>query len=69
MHPKIWVELTAIAQAKSQVKRGATRALNSAMDFIEGEINVKIYIGIKMNVKFFQLFNHLTLSKTIYSKF
>ena len=67
MHTKIWVELTAIAQAKTQMKRGATRALNSAMDLIEGKINVEIYIDIEMNVKFFQLFNRLTLSNTLYS--
>ena len=38
MHPKIWVEMTAIAQAKIQVKRkrGAARALNEAMNIIEG---------------------------------
>ena len=36
MHPKIWVEMTAIAQAKTQVNRGAARALNEAMNIIEG---------------------------------
>ena len=69
MHPKIWVELTAIAQAKTQVKRGATRALNSAMDLIEGEINFEKSIDTEINVKYFQLFNRIKLLKTIVSKF
>ena len=68
-HPKIWVELTAIAQAKTQVKRGATRALNSAMDLIEGEINFEKSIDTEINVKYFQLFNRIKLLKTIVSKF
>ena len=37
MDPKIWVEMTAITQAKTLVKRGATWALNEAMDIIKGE--------------------------------
>ena len=69
MHPKIWVELTAIAQAKTQVKRGATRALNSAMDLIEGEINFEKSIDTEINVKYFRLFNRVKLSKNIFSKF
>jgi len=36
IHPKIWLEFKAIEQAKTQVLRGTTRALNSAMDLIEG---------------------------------
>ena len=46
MHPKIWVEMTAIAQAKIQVKRkrGAARALNEAMDIIEGA-NTNFYLN------------------------
>ena len=57
MYPKIWVEMTAIAQAKTQVKRGTTRALNEVMDIIEGG-HTNYYLR---SIKLLKYFNYSTI--------